>query len=119
MRSSMRRSTPDIGEVTHGSVAACTTARWLKSELRSICVALHLHRLNGRTDGDVGTPAYEVGQLGRNGDPGDVGHGEVVAGHEGLSIEDAVEISHAVERALAVPLSPLLVLVRLDVRTEP
>ena len=35
-RSSMRRSTPGIGEGTHGARAACTTARLVKSALISM-----------------------------------------------------------------------------------
>src|SRR5271166_5802435 len=40
MRSSMRRSTPGMGEAFQSSVAACTAARRVKSALRLVVLAL-------------------------------------------------------------------------------
>src|SRR5262245_61188524 len=55
IRSSIRRSTPGIGEAVHSSAAAWTTARFVKSALRFMGLAL---QLMGQP-----SPRFGLGQL--------------------------------------------------------
>src|SRR6476659_4766683 len=98
----MRRSTPAIGVATQGCLAACTTARRVKSELISIRPS-RSSRLDAGTVRNPRPPGHEMGQVRRNidlgevgedetGKGGDVGHREAVAGKKGTIGQYAVEI---------------------------